>query len=522
MADVDRSRTGKGKVVLVRGPIVLSMNSVNNEATPSIALAYLMGGLIKAGFDATMVDAIGEGIGRLWPLERYPGYQCQGLTFDEILDRIPPDTAVIGVSAMFSGEWPITRDLIGAIRARCPQALIVAGGEHVTALTEYCLNDSPAIDVCVRGEGERALVEVVRAHLDGNALDAIAGIAYREGSTIRFGSEAARIREIDDIAWPHWPEGYLERFWAAGKSYGVQSARDMPIMASRGCPYRCSFCSNPQMWTTRYILRDVDDVIAEIEHYIQRYAITSLQFYDLTAVTKKRWTMEFCQRLIDRGINVTWSLPSGTRSEALDAETLGMLKRTGCSYLVYAPESGSRDTLERINKRIDLPAFNKSVVEAKKCGLTLRTNLIIGFPHETRRHVWTTVLYGLSLAVRGVDEVSINIFSPYPGTALFQQLVAAGQVSLGDGYFLRLTSLNSDYSVINPMTVNNAMGPRELALYRICFMLTNYMLGYLLFPSRIVRTLRNILSDSHATTVFEHRLKDLVKRRAARKGAAPN
>ncbi|MBI2339920.1 MAG: radical SAM protein, partial [Deltaproteobacteria bacterium] len=65
----------------------------------------------------------------------------------------------------------------------------------------------------------------------------------------------------------------------------------MPIMASRSSPYQCTFCSSPRMWTTRYSLRGVDDVLNEIQHYIDKYGITSLQFYDLTAITKKSWTV---------------------------------------------------------------------------------------------------------------------------------------------------------------------------------------------------------------------------------------
>lgn len=91
------------------------------------------------------------------------------------------------------------------------------------------------------------------------------------------------------------------------------------------------------MWTTRYSLRQVDDVIAEIKHYIQRYQITAVQLYDLTAITKRAWAIEFCNKLLAEGIRLNWSLPSGTRSEALDDETLGLFKATGCNYLVYAP-----------------------------------------------------------------------------------------------------------------------------------------------------------------------------------------
>jgi len=267
------------------------------------------------------------------------------------------------------------------------------------------------------------------------------------------------------------------------------------------------------------VLRDVDDLIAEIKRYKARYDITSLQFYDLTAITKKAWTVEFCGRLVSEGINLNWSLPSGTRSEALDAEVLGLLKATGCNYLVYAPESGSPETLKRIKKRIDLDTLTASVLEAKRQGIVVRTNLIIGFPGETRRNVFETIRYGLYLAWKGADEVSINIFSPYPGTEIFAELYDQGRVKLDDAYFLSLTSLNSDYTSMNPLTCNEHMGRRELALYRIGFMLANYAVGYLVHPSRILRTIRNVFfSSSSATTVFEHRLKDLFKRKRTAPG----
>ena len=102
------------------------------------------------------------------------------------------------------------------------------------------------------------------------------------------------------------------------------------------------------MWTTRYYLRSVKDVIQEIEYYQSKYQITGVQFYDLTAVVKKSWIIDFCRSLIDRKINIDWSLPSGTRSEALDEEVLSWLARANLKYLVYAPESGSPITLNTI------------------------------------------------------------------------------------------------------------------------------------------------------------------------------
>lgn len=508
-------------VTLMRGPLVSTALALNNEATPAIGLAYIAGYLEQFGHQITFVDGIAEGLNKVWPAPGYEGYLCQGLTFDEIIDRIPPETDAIGFSAMFSGEWPVQRDLLTKIRRHFPNTVIIAGGEHISALTEYVLRDCPALDYCVRGEGEHTFYEVIENIAAKKDPNEIKGVCYiGDDGTYVTNENAARLRDMKSIPWPCWPDGYMEKFWTAGKSFGIQSERDMPIIASRGCPYQCTFCSSPQMWTTRYVLRDIDDMIDEIKAYIEKYDITSLQFYDLTAITKKPWTVEYCNRLISEGINLNWSLPSGTRSEVLDDETLGLLKQTGCNYLVYAPESGSPTTLKRIKKRISLENLTSSILIARKTGIVVRANLILGFPGESRWNVFRTMVYGFKLVARGVDEVSTNLFSPYPGSELFAELNAQEKVELSDQYFLSLTSLNSDLSKINPMTVNEHMGARELAIYRAISMFGGYALGYLLRPLRILRSLRNVLGSSgSAATVFEHRLKDSLKRKREKKAS---
>lgn len=505
-------------VTFVRGPLVSSTSALNNEATPAIGVAYLMGYLERAGYEPKFVDAIAEGFDRLWTLDGVDSFRCQGLRHADVAERIPADSEVIAFSCMFSGEWPVHRALIAEVRRAFPRALIVAGGEHVTALSEYCLRDCPALDACVRGEGEAAMLALVDAVARGEDPRAVPALGYLDSQgTYRENGPVNRLRDISHLPWPSWPDGYLEKFWDAGKSFGVQSMRDMPAMLSRGCPYRCTFCSSPSMWTTRYVLRDVDDVIAEIRHNVERHDITAVQLYDLTAITKKKWIVEFCRRLIDEGLRLNWSLPSGTRSEALDAETLTLLRDSGCNYLVYAPESGSPRTLERIKKRINLKFFESSVRQAKWLGIVLRTNLIMGFPHETRRDLLRTGLFGLKLAAIGVDEVSINIYSPYPGSELFRELLAEGRIRIDDAYFMSLTSLNSDYTHLNPISFNGSMSSRELAFYRIGFMLANYAISYVFYPWRIVRTLKNVFSSHDAATVLEHRLKDAMRRPAAAK-----
>ena len=260
-------------------------------------------------------------------------------------------------------------------------------------------------------------------------------------------------------------------------------------------------------------MRDVEDTIEEIKFYISKYNITSIQLYDLTAITKKSWIMEFCHRLLDEKIKIKWSLPSGTRSEVLDKEVLGLLKETGCNYLVYAPESASHETLIQIKKKIHLDQMTESILEAKRQQIVVRTNLIIGFPHETWGDIYKTLAYGIKMAWKGVDEVPVFIFSPYPGTEIFHKLINGGELKTNDDYFFQLTSLNSDYLSWNVICCNPRINWRALGLVRTVFMLTNYFISYIFYPLRIVRTIKNMFLENQSATVLEHRLKDMFKRR---------
>src|SRR6516165_12161302 len=192
-------------VSLVRPPIVSTTRAFNNEATPCIGFAYISGFLQSKGYQVKIVDAIAEALNRFWDIPEFPGYHCQGLTIDEIIERIDPRSRIVGFSAMFSGEWPITRATIKAVRRKFPDALLVAGGEHITALTEYSLRECPELDVCVRGEGEQAMYEICEAYRTGKNFSEVGGGAYLDVTGMFVEVAPNRIREIDEIPWPDWP-----------------------------------------------------------------------------------------------------------------------------------------------------------------------------------------------------------------------------------------------------------------------------------------------------------------------------
>jgi len=113
--------------------------------------------------------------------------------------------------------------------------------------------------------------------------------------------------------------------------------------------------------------------------YMDKYGANSFDFYDLTAIVKRSWIIEFCNLIIESGRQFTWQLPSGTRSEALDEEVTGLLYSAGCRYIVYAPESGSPEVLEIIKKKVSIPKMLTSIRGRTKIRWESRQILFLGF-----------------------------------------------------------------------------------------------------------------------------------------------
>ena len=349
-------------ITLIRLAPLSPIGDAGTEPTPPIGLAYIAAMSKGEEVDVQGIDAAGRNLNKTFKVPKY-NLRGVGLEIDEVIELINPKTEIIGISAMFSHEWLYTRDCINLIKEKFPKAKIIAGGEHVTALPEYCLRDCNSIDYIALGEGEETWSEILNSDYDN--LDDIKGLAYlkKHGITDQYiqTEPRTRIKHIDEIPWPDWKVFPIEPYLDNAVSFGPGSGRNMPILASRGCPYECTFCSNPLMFGRRFYTREIGDLINQIKYYIKEYQITGLQFYDLTIIVKKQWIMEFCEALKENNINLEWSLPSGTRSEALDLEVLQSLASVNLKYLVYAPESGSAETLKAIKKKVKIPRMEQSI-----------------------------------------------------------------------------------------------------------------------------------------------------------------
>ncbi len=501
---------------LIRTPSVVGRFALTLNRTPPLSVAYLAGSLTAAGHEVQVIDAVGEALEAMHPGYR-PDILINGLSVAEIVDRIRPDTDFVGISCLFSHEWPLVRELIAAIAKRLPDVPIVLGGEHATAVPELCLEDAPELTACALGEGEETVVELMDAFAGRTALTGVAGIVFRSPSGLQRTAPRSRIRDVDHMAAPRWDLTPIERYLDGGLSFGVDRGRTMALLATRGCPYRCTFCSSPRMWTTRYTTRAPALVVDEIEDYVARYRAENFDFYDLTSIVKREWILEFCNQLDARGLRITWQLPSGTRSEALDEPVLRAMYRSGCRNVTYAPESGSERTLNAIQKKVKLDHMVESMRTAARLGLNVKANILIGFPDEKTEDLRHTLRFLLRMARNGVHDASVWTFSPYPGSELFEGLRASGHLPrLDDDYYASLLSYSDAAGAVS---YADALDSKQLHRYRVSGLLLFYGVSYLTHPLRPLRSLYNI-----ATRRYESRLEmsfgNLLRRLSAARAQA--
>jgi anaerobic magnesium-protoporphyrin IX monomethyl ester cyclase len=483
-----------------------SMNPV-----PPLGLAYVAAALRNAGHEIHVIDAIGEAPLQTNPFNKEKGIVTNGLSYRQILDKVEQGTELIGFSMMFTENWLSDRALLEYLGERLPDVTFFAGGEHISAYPELWLEQSPHLKICVTGEGEATAIELVNALEKNQCLDNIDGIVFRSGTgSIVTNPKNKRIRELEGINRPAWDLFPINKYNEHNLKWGVNRGNSLPLLATRGCPYMCTFCSSPQMWGTKYSMRSPQDVADEIEFFQNKYAISNFDFYDLTAIIKKEWIIEFADEIKKRSLSFTWQIPGGTRSEAINAKVAKKLYESGCRNITYAPESGSPEVLHLIKKKISIDKMLQSMRYSYKENMNIKINIILGFPDETHKHLWKTIWFLIRCSWVGAHDSVPAIFSPYPGSKLFERLYNEGKINLeNDDYFWGILDSND---FLGGKFYNNHLGKNTLRVYFFLYLFFFFGSNYIFRPWRIIKNISNILKGRQESR-GEAAIIEIMKRR---------
>lgn len=476
-------------VTLVNPPALVARFNYSTLSHPPIGLAYIASFLRARGHSVRVVDAIGAGMEIFEPVRETPGFLMQGLPFDQVVRAIDPSSRIIGFSCMFTHSWPVVRRLVTLAREKFPNAVLVAGGEHATAMAELCLSEAP-LDCCVLGEGEMTVAELADAIEAGRGMGDVSGIIFRSSDTggIVRTKERKRISPIDSIPWPAWDlvTPHVYRLYE-----GPSTGPTMPMVASRGCPFKCSFCSSFAMWKKRWEARDPAGIVDEMEEYARRFGTREFQFSDISPFVDRDWAEALCREIIGRGLDVSWQVPAGVRVDLIDKEMAWLLARSGFRHIQYAFESGSPAVLGAMNKGLRPEKVMDAVNASIAAGMKVCVLFIIGYPGETMEDVKLTWKVIRRLAAAGVHEIAISSFVPLPGTSVFEELCSQGRIRVDDGFLLEMASATS---LTHAASWNPGFTGRKILFFKWLGILQFYIVSFMFHPARMFSMIRNIVS----------------------------
>jgi len=378
-----------------------SMKAVLN-IVPPLGLAYLAAVLEENAFDVRIFDcSIGISLSQLM------GY----------LKEYQPD--VVGITST-TPAFPYARATAEGVRQILPEAVVVLGGTHVSAVPQNALSYD-CFDVGVIAEGELTMLELVR-HMAGNGvsdLTGIAGLVFRKNGEIVLTESRSYIMDLDTIPFPaRYLLSPLSAYSPTPASY-----RKLPLavmMTSRGCPYRCIFCDRKVFGNvTRG--HSADRVVAEVEEVLHRYSAKEIRFFDDTFTYNKERVMEICEKILQKGLRFPWTCLTNVR--AVTKELLKKMKEAGCWQVLYGLESGDPRVLVSLKKGNTIGQNEQAVRWAQEVGLGVRGDFIVGTPAETKESLERTLEFAKHLKL---DYAHFNKFVPFVGTELYEELVKQG------------------------------------------------------------------------------------------------
>ncbi len=520
------------RVTLIHPPAFLNPTALTSlRPSLPLGLAYVAGSLRAAGHEVTVIDAVGEAPDRIVQAGRVAQL---GLPVAEVVAMLPADTQVVGIAAMFTYQWRVVSELIHALHAARPDVLLIGGGEHFTGLPEISLQQTP-IHILALGEGEETAVAIVRRygeHLAARGAASVAdpepevaqwaaglaGVSYRKDGVVVHEPRRDRVRDVDAIPLPAWDLFNVRGYDENGLVTGIHNGVTVPILATRGCPYRCAYCSSPNMWTTKWLPREPKKVVDEIESYVETYGANNFPFQDLTAILRREWIVDFCREIIARKLQISWQLPSGTRCEVVDDEVASLLAASGGWSLNFAPESGSEEVRKKVSKQMTEKSLFSAVDAAVKHKLNTAVFFVLGFPGDNKQNFKDTVKWARRLARAGVDDVAVGFYFPIPGTKFYKQLETDGKIALNDDLMMAPIFVH-DRWLTEERNFSGSMSARALTYWRFRIVLAFYSRAILVNPKRLLRIARNFWSgreDSKFDSFLQILKERFFTRRAAK------
>ncbi|MBN1586131.1 MAG: cobalamin-dependent protein [Candidatus Omnitrophica bacterium] len=412
------------RILLVLPPTTCLEEGESKRTYPPLGLAYLAAAL-EPECEVQILDTILEGYAQHRLLEE--GLFEYGLGTEDIEQRIrefQPD--LVGVSCLHFVQAEQSHQVCRLVKRIDPDIVTVMGGVYPTVLTGQVLNDD-TVDISVLGEGEETFLELVRALSAGKDLNTVRGIAFRDGDE----QHRTASRPLMPLCAKKLP--LPARHLLPIKRYSELTIRPFgyrpvlrhpftPVVVSRGCPVGCSFCASESLWGSSYRLRDVEDVLDEMELLVSS-GIREMHFFDDNLTLNKRYAAKLFDGMVERGLGLSWYAVVGLAIWTLDQALLEKMRASGCYRVGLPIEVADKSRLDSMGKPVLLGRVPALVRSVKDLGMFADGTFMLGYPGETLEDMYRTVKMALALEL---DSATFSIATPFPGTPLWNQCIEEG------------------------------------------------------------------------------------------------
>lgn len=431
-----------------------------------------------------VLAAIAREMGAEVILKDYPTVHADAETYIADIRDFKPDFVLLNTTAHTIKEdlaaFSIAREFFPGVRT-------VVKGEAVAVRAEETLKTHGELDIVLDGEAENTFRELV----EDKPLSEVLGIVYRDADKNIHRTAARPLLEpLDSLPFPA-RDLFDNDLYRSPENGRVITA----IYAQRGCPAKCIYCPAGSMFEYRVRERTVESVVAEITECVEKYGIRDFLFHGDTFTLHKKWLINLCKAIIDRGLDVHWGCNS--RVDTIDDERAEWMKKAGCWVIAFGFEHGVQDMLDKMKKGARVEKSYDAVKICRRAGLKVHGFFVIGMPWETHQTLETTYDFVRSL---DTDFFDFNIAYPLPGTEYHDIVVR-------DGLFETPDSTKGGYAQAAVRTYE--LSSAELTAWRKKALLRMYRR-----PGYIFRTIKNAAAEGNARHYAKaaiYRLQSLIR-----------
>ncbi len=409
-------------------PKIVLYNPPAAHFTMPLSLIAIGSALDRSEFDVRLIDA---------RLDRN--------ALETLVDEAR-DALCVGITVL-TGE-PILGAIQAtrALREALPGTTIVWGGWHPSLFPRQCIEEGGA-DVAVSGQGEVTFREIVERLASGGDLHGCRGCTHNlvggahptsyDRHRLKTGATCETPRDLADLQTLP-PHDYSlidpERYFAAksrrpmSPSAGACRRRQLDYVSSLGCPFRCAFCADPQVFGRRWTGVSATRIVSEITDLYRQYRFDDVAFQDETFFTRSSRVAEMCEGFLKKGLRLTWTATMRADQGArLDEDIWSLARRSGLRRVLVGVESGDPDMLVQIQKDITLEQVDVTAERCRRLGIMGVFPFIVGLPGETDETVEATFACARRLREISPDfELHVFFYKPYPGNPLAAKLAESG------------------------------------------------------------------------------------------------